>query len=433
MSRRTSRFDFSRRSFLRFGTASVAGLQLGSVLAAESLRGMSDQVGTANNVILIWLDGGPATIDMWDMKPDAPESIRGDFGAIDTKIEGMQVCEHMPKLAAVADRCSLIRSLTHTIAAHGPGREYLLRGNRPGPSVSYPSVGSLVTKLMPEPSGVPSYMTLGRIAGTDAGYLGAAHNPFIAGGFDRRRNEPPKPATTVSLPDGFTLDDLERRSKVLDEFDRGFAQLDDLAVPQTLGRFQERALDILRSDKTRVALDYSQEQELLEKRYGTRPLGIGALAARRLVEAGVRFVTLNLPGWDTHSGNFPQLENQLLPTLDQALAGLIEDLDERGMLDETMVVCGGEFGRTPAVNSSSGRDHWSRSMTYLVAGGGFPRGAIYGATDAKGYEPIEKPCSPDDLWATIVGKLGLDPHSHVQTQIGRPMMLFRDGEAFDFS
>jgi hypothetical protein len=427
---RTDCEGFHRRDFLKIGSAGLLGLTLPQLLRLEATAAAAAKRGKkAENVIMVWLAGGPATIDMWDLRPEAPEGIRGEFKAIDTAAEGIQICEHLPKMAAVMDKCTIVRSINHNIPAHGPGTVYMTTGNRPTPALQYPSLGSLCAKLLPTEPGVPSYVTMSNLRGGTAGgagFLGTAFNPFeVEGAADRGQLR----VRGVSLPPGFSVDELEDRNKLLQKFDDTFKDMDkgDLAIG--LDKFQQQALDILRSNKTKSAFDLSKESDSLKERYGRNPFGQSALAARRLIEGGVRFVTIGTGGWDTHGQNFQALKTRLLPQLDVTLAALIQDLDDKGLLDSTVVYCAGEFGRTPKINRNSGRDHWARSMAVVLAGGGFKRGFVYGSTDKEGMAPASDPCSPDDISATIFQALGVDPHQELMTNTGRPIQLFREGKA----
>jgi len=421
---------FHRRDFLKLGTAGLLGLGLADLLRLEARAGNAKRKATS--IIMLWLAGGPATIDMWDLKSDAPENIRGDFKPIDTSVKSVRICEFLPKTAKVMDQCTLVRSLHHNVAAHGPGTVYMTTGNRPTPALDYPSLGALASKLLPAPAGVPSYVafTGARENGFNgaAGYLGSAYNPFeVEGGANRMQLR----VQGVSLPDGFSVSDLEYRNRLLESFDEKFKALDDADLPASLDKFHQQALDILRSDKTKKAFDLEKEPKEVRERYGQDALGQSALAARRLVEAGVRFVTLGLGGWDTHAGNFRTLSTQLLPQLDGTLAALITDLNDKGLLDSTIVYCAGEFGRTPQINNASGRDHWARSMAVLLAGGGLPKGFVLGSTDARGMAPDADPCSPDDLSATIFHQLGVKPDHELTTSSGRPVAIFREGRVIE--
>jgi Protein of unknown function (DUF1501) len=379
----------------------------------------------------------PATIDMWDLKPGAAEGVRGEFRPISTSADGVQISEHLPLTARIANKCTVVRSLAHTIPSHGPVTVFMTTGNRPTPAVQYPSIGSLVTRLMPAAHGVPPFISFSEMRnGTAglAGYLGTAYNPFIVEGVGAApgcRGGAPAGSLQVrgiTLPTGFTLEQLENRDRLLQQFDQGLAAIDRNAdLVEGLDAFHQQALEILRSNSTRNAFDLNRESVQLRARYGNNPFGLGALAARRLVEAGVRFTTVSLGGWDTHGQNFNALRTRLLPQLDQTLSALIEDLDDRGMLDNTVVYCAGEFGRTPRINPNAGRDHWARSMAVLLAGGGFRRGYGHGTTDSQGMAPATDACTPDDIASTIFQCLGLDPHQELPTPIGRPIQLFREG------
>ncbi|HJZ55379.1 MAG TPA: DUF1501 domain-containing protein [Gemmataceae bacterium] len=417
-----------RRVFLKVGTAGLVGLNLADVLRAEA-RAADGRRAKATGVILVWLGGGPATIDMWDLKPDAPEEIRGEFKPIDTKASGVRICEHLPRVAEVMDRCALVRSLNHSITAHGPGAEYMATGHPPSAALQYPSLGALAAKLMPAEGGVPPYVALNGSAGFPgrAGFLGAAYGPFAVSTGDRGS---PK-VEGVALPDGFTPEQLTDRDQLRGAFDTRFRSLDEADLPAGLDRFQQQAVDILRSDRVRMAFDVSKEKDAVREAYGRSPFGQSTLTARRLVEAGARFVTVGLNGWDTHGGNFRTLRQQLLPELDRVLGALVGDLRDRGLLDTTLVYGAGEFGRTPRVNGNAGRDHWPRSMAVFLAGGGVKGGTVYGRTDAHGIAPDADPCSPADVSATVMHLLGIEPGREVRTATGRPLPVFRDGKVLD--
>jgi len=417
----------NRRAFLRVGTAGLAGLSLSAALRrahAAQAAPAAAAPAPAKNVIMLFLTGGPATIDMWDMKPDAPETIRGEFKPRETSLPGVQICEHMPSLARAMHRVALVRSLTHTIAEHSQGAAYVMTGNRPNPALEYPSLGSLAARLLAADSGVPPYATIGAIPSAGAGDLGSDLNPFEISMAGARRGEQQR-SDRLGLPDGFSVSDLERRERVLARLDERMRRY-DAELPWQLDRFQQQALDILRSDKINKALDVASLPPAEREPYGASPLGDSLLAARRLIGAGARFVTVGFGDWDTHANNFTRLRTTLLPELDRGLAALLGDLDQRGLLAETIVYCTGEFGRTPGVNGAAGRDHWARSMTALMAGGGL-RPGVYGATDPLGQEPSQDSCSPDDVSATIFHQLGFPPMHQVQNRAGRPIALFRNG------
>jgi len=433
---------FSRRDFIKVGSAGLLGLTLPQLLQLESqVKAQAPSARSTNrratSVIMVWLAGGPATIDMWDLRPDAPEGIRGEFREINTSAAGVRISEHLPQMARVMDRVSVIRSLAHGIPSHGPATVHMTTGNRPSPAIQYPALGSLVTRLMPAATGVPPYVSFTELrngSAGQAGYLGTGYNPFIVEGAPNQPARANSPTAAnlrvrgITLPTGFTLEQLENRDRLLRNFDAGFDNVERNAdLIGGLDAFHQQALEILRSTKTRDAFNLQQEPESLRQRYGQTAFGQGALAARRLIEAGVRFTTVSIGGWDTHGQNFNALRTRLLPQLDQVLSTLIQDLDDRGMLDSTIVYCAGEFNRTPRINQNAGRDHWARSMAAVVAGGGIRRGYAHGTTDTNGMAPATDPCTPDDVCATMFQQLGLDPHSELQTPTGRPMQLFREG------
>jgi uncharacterized protein (DUF1501 family) len=435
--RRTDCEGFHRRDFLTIGSAGALGLTLPGFLAAEA-RAKSSSTETkskAKGVILLWLAGGPATIDMWDNKPEAPEGIRGEFKSIDTNVSGIQVAETFPKMAQVCDKLSIVRSLYHTIPSHGPATVFMQTGNKPTAALQYPALGSLTAKLMKVETGIPPYVTFGDVRGGQAGlagYLGTGYNPFVIEGGAGRGGNGGFSVRGLTLKGSFTLDDLNKRDALLHKFDGGLAGLDQASdLVDGLDQFHQQAIEILKSDKTRKALDLSAEKQATRDLYGTTPFGQGALAARRLIEAGVRFATVSFGGWDTHSQTFNAHKTRLAPTTDMVIAALVKDLDDRGLLDSTIVMCAGEFGRTPKINKNTGRDHWARSMACVLAGGGFKRGYVHGSTDASGMAPAIDPVTPDDVSATIFRNLGLDPHMELQTPTGRPITLFREGKVVE--
>jgi uncharacterized protein (DUF1501 family) len=424
---------FHRRDFLKIGAGGLFGLTLPQLLRLEAQAAAPAGKRRASAVIMLWLGGGPSHQDMWDLKPDAPEGIRSQFKPISTKAAGVQISEHLPKCAAVADKMTIVRSLYHFIPSHGPATVHMTTGNKPTPALLYPALGSLAAKLLPAEQGVPPYVSFGEVRGNvgAAGYLGTAFNPFIVEGAANGKAGSLR-VRGIQLPGGFTLEELEDRDKLFKGFDETFRSIDKSAdLVEGLDTFHKQALEILRSDKTKKAFDLAQEKPEVRQRYGSTAFGQGALAARRLVEAGVRFVTISLGGWDTHGRNFDALSKRLLPQLDQTLSALVGDLDDRGMLGQTIVYCAGEFGRTPKINKNAGRDHWARSMAVVLAGGGFKRGYAHGSTDVQGMAPATEPCIPDDVSATLFRCLGIDPHRELSTATGRPIQLFREGRVID--
>jgi hypothetical protein len=416
---------FRRRDFLEVGSTALLGLNMADVLQVRARGGAMSPQRPARNCIFVWLAGGPATIDMWDLKPNAPSQIRGEFAPIASALRGLSICEFLPELAKVVNHCVLVRSVTHTLADHAPGTELVVTGHSPTAALAYPSVGSVASKLLAPKPGVPSYIALGENAPGGSGFLGSSASPLRVLPTDLkpgRRLEAP-----VSLPDGFTVNDLARRNALRRALDRQFAAWDGTSHARELSAFEGQALDILRADKTRRAFDLAAEPETVRIRFGNGWPGQALLAARRLVEAGVGFVTVSVSGWDTHANNFARLRLELLPQLDRALAALISDLHRSGMLKETLIYCAGEFGRTPYVNSQGGRDHWPRAMSVLLAGAGLPRGLIYGSTDEQGMEPDTCRCTPADINATLLSHLGVPNDASLTTPAGRPIRAFGEG------
>lgn len=432
---------FHRRNFLQIGAAGALGLTLPGILASEAKAakdGGSASKTKAKSVILVWLAGGPATIDMWDNKPDAPEGIRGEFKSIKTKADGIEFAETLPKMAEVADKLTVVRSLYHTVPSHGPATVWMTTGNKPTAALQYPALGSVSAKLLSVEKGIPPFVTFMDLRGGQAGtsgFLGTGYNPFLvegAGGGGKNGAAANFRLRGISLPNNLSLDDLDKKDKLLKTFDDGFRKIDqnsDLA--DGLDTFHQQALDILRSDKTKKAFDLASEPQKVRDSYGTGPLAASGLAARRLVQAGVRFVTIGMGGWDTHQKTFEAHKQRLMPGLDSGLAALIADLDANGLLDSTIVMCAGEFGRTPKVNKNAGRDHWARSMACVLAGGGFKKGFVYGATDKEGMAPDRDGCTPDDIAATVFTQLGVPHTTELQTPTGRPIQLFREGKVVE--
>jgi hypothetical protein len=442
---RTDCEGFHRRDFLSIGAAGALGLTLPGILAAEAKarsKNKDDETTgkpKAKSVILVWLAGGPATIDMWDNKPEAPEGIRGEFKSIKTAVDGIEIAETFPKVAAIADKATFVRSLYHTIPSHGPASVFMTTGNKPTAATQYPSLGSIAAKLLKTDAGIPPYVTFGDVRNGLvglSGYLGTGCNPFViegnGGGGKGGGGGNGFSVRGLTLKGTFTLEDLEKRDALLRKFDSGFEGVDKSNdIVDGLDTFHKQALEILKSDKTRKALDLAAEKQPTRELYGNTPFGQGALAARRLIEAGVRFATVSFGGWDTHGQTFNAHKTRLAPNTDTVLSALIKDLDDRGILDSTIVMCAGEFGRTPKINKNAGRDHWARSMACVLAGGGFKRGYVHGSTDASGMAPATEPCTPDDVASTIFHNLGIEPNTELQTPTGRPMQLFREGKVIE--
>ena len=416
----------SRRSALQVGALGSLGLGLPGMLQLDAAE---DSPTKGRNAIFIFLTGGQSHIDTWDLKPDAGE-LRGEFDSIETTVPGYRVCEHMPHLARQVDKFAVLRSVSHSQGAHSPGQRYLQTGNRKIPSLEYPDYGAVVAKEHRAPKGIPSYTLLpgggSNSATYSSGYLGVAHGPFTALGDPNDKNYSVR---ALATPEGSTLDELEKRRRLLSKVDTAFSNV-DVRNPELTGmnRSYEQAFEILQSTAVRKAFEMNAEPDALRGKYGRHTFGQSCLLARRLVEAGSRCVSIYNGGWDTHQDNFTDLKNKLLPPWDQGLAALIEDLADRGLLENTVVWCTGEFGRTPKINGmGAGRDHWARAMSMLYAGCGIRGGHIIGETDKTAAEPTTDPYSPDDAAASFYHAIGIDPHKEYHTRDGRPVMVVQNG------
>lgn len=419
----------TRRNVLKAGLLGGMGISLANLLRWEA-QGAIASGDSGKNAIFIYLPGGQSHHDTWDMKPDSKdEMVRGEFKPIDTNLPGLQVCEHMPNLARQAGKFALLRSVCHTLAAHAPGQQYMRSGNKPSPALEYPNHGSIVAKEHAAPVGIPPYVSL-PVSRTNGGvetpgYLGVKYSSFAV-------NEDPNLAEfsvrALATPDGLTLDRIEKRVKFMRGLDTAFRNV-ELHSQQLEGMdsFYHQAYDILRSSKAREAFDLNSVPDKQRERYGRTSFGQALLLARRLVEVGVRCVAVDFGSWDTHRDNFKSLKENLLPPFDQGVAALLEDLHQTGLLDNTVVWCTGEFGRTPKINDNAGRDHWARAMSMIMAGGGIKPGQVIGETDENAAEPIDNPYSPDDAAASFMHALGIDHKKEYHTPTGRPVMISRDG------
>jgi hypothetical protein len=417
----------SRREVLRLGSLGFLGLGLDEWFRLRAQAG-SDSSARVKNCILIWLAGGPSHLDTFDPKPTAAADVRGEFKPIATSVPGLQISEVLPNLARVMNRVTLVRSMTSPESDHGRASTHLLTGYRPSPATEYPGYGSVVAKAREAKRGMlPPYVAVPNppIAGL-SGYLTPAYDPFEASGDP---NQPGFRVRNLTPPDRLTLQRLLRRRgmvKSLDDFAR-----DVPATPLTTSRdqFAEQAYALMTSSAAHAAFQMGDEPDKLREKYGRTTLGQSLLLARRLVEAGVSFVTVNdrgtgVLGWDTHQQNFPTIKNTLAPPLDKGVAALIEDLTERGLIEDTLVVMMGEFGRTPKINGMAGRDHHGRANSILLFGAGIPAGLVLGRTDPGGDAPVERPVTPADLAWVLFHRLGIDPETtKFETPDGRPIRL----------
>ncbi len=444
----------SRRDFLRvgmLGAGSAMGLALSDVLRAQASNARTGRNQTnETSVIILWMRGGPSHIDMWDMKPDAPAEYRGEFRPINTPATGIQICEHLPKSAAIMRHWSIVRSMHHRKEdgnADHTGGDLICFTGYPSGNVQatgganfYPSCGSVVKRqLQHQNTALPAYVMVPRmVPGTDAGYLGNAYRPF-------ETLADPASDTAFSVPNlqlarGVSVGRIARRRQLLSDFDTLHREIDRSRTMEAMDAYDQQAWEMITGPAAREAFDLDSEPERIRERYGIFPRyrstrvnaggdapnwGQRVLLARRLVEAGVRLVTVDCRWWDTHEDNFWSLKNAFLPRWDAAYSALIEDLRLRGLLDRTLVVAWGEMGRTPRINTRQGndkpgRDHWPKAMSVALAGGGIHGGRIVGSTNSKGEAPKDNPKVPQDVLATIYRHLGVDTTASYIDTTGRP-------------
>lgn len=423
----------SRRSMLKVGALSFGSLGLSNWLRGSAAAAQAGRPTRDLSVILLWQGGGPSHMDMWDLKPQAPAEFRGTFNPISTSVPGYQVGEHMPKIAKVCDKLCVIRSCTHPDAGHESATHMLLTGYKPTndiPAQEVPSYGSIVAKEKgPREAGYPAYVAVPQgPRSSAAAYLGVAYNPFCT--MDDPSNEKFK-VRNLQLPGDVSMSQLEHRMSMLKHFDTIRRDVDASGVLAGMDTFSQQAWELVTSPKVQDAFDITKEDAALRDRYGRHKMGQGMLLARRLVEAGVRFVTVDTGGWDTHANNFETLKTKKLPEFDAAYSSLIDDLDQRGRLDSTLVLAWGEFGRTPRINPGSGRDHWSNVFTAVMAGGGLKRGVILGESDVRAEFPKERPTSPQDVLATMYHQLGINRHKSYVNDANRPVEILNYGDPID--
>lgn len=417
----------SRRDFLRVGALSTAGFTLANYLKLAE----AGEIGTAAKgkaAIFIDLNGGPSHIDSFDPKPNAPDDIRSKFKTISTNVSGIQVCEHLPKLAKCADKFAILRGVSHTLAAHRLGSEYVNTGSRPLASLEYPGYGAVISKEMPVAADLPPFVSIPR-GNQRSGFLGIQYAPMNTGATPVAGQ--PFAVRGISLGSGMTVETIERRQGLLADLDQAFKHMDeDDQLLEGLDRFNEKAFDMIKSPRAREAFDISREQTTFAQQFDADPFSQSCLLAIRLIEAGVRFVSLSLGGWDTHTDNFSKLSTKLLPQLDAGLSSLYNGLTQRGLLESTSVMATGEFGRTPKINDRSaegGRDHYPRCMFMLMAGGGMRGGQVIGESDDTASGPLHDAITPDDAAASFYHSLGINPAQEFHTETGRPITLVRDG------
>jgi Protein of unknown function (DUF1501) len=441
-------FSPDRRSFVKAGILGATGLSLSELLRHEAAAASAGKTVRQPSVIILWMRGGPSHIDMWDPKPDAPAEVRGLFGVKPTKVPGIVLSDMLPQTGAIMDKWSLIRSLHHPVFAdHTSGDHVCFTGQAPinRAENEFPSCGSIVSKqLGHQAPTMPSYVMIPKYTpGVGSAYLGIAHKPFetIA--------DPAQPGPfrlpNFELPQGVTLERTGGRRQLLAGFDQLRREVDQTGQADAMDRIQQRAWDILTSQATRNAFDLDKEPQAVRERYGFLPefdpkasdrcscpaWSQRVLLARRLVEAGVRLVTVDCRWWDTHVKGFESLKLGFLPRWDQVYRALIEDLEERGLLESTLVIAWGEMGRTPVVNGNAGRDHWPACMGAALAGGPIQGGRVFGASDAKGAYPKTNPRTPNDVLATMYHHMGIDTEVQYVDNTGRPHQVLPFGKRID--
>lgn len=428
----------SRRSSLQlglttlFGGGLVHGLRLQGEAAPSGAAHATASMGKAKSCILVWLDGGPSHYETFDPKPTAPAEIRGEFDPIATRLPGVQFSHHLRKLADIADKYSVIRSIRHNQGNHGAGNHYMMTGAPPripvgcGAFVSFhPSLGSTTAFSRTHNSGLPSYFSLPKMTRSGGpNFLGAEFAPFVV---SDNPNSSSFRVRDVALPVGLTDARFSRRNDLRGLVDK-MVRLNDKAAADPvngLDRYYAQGHKLVTSSNAQKAFDIEEESDSIRDEYGRNTFGQRALLARRLVEAGVPFITLNEGGWDHHRDIFNSL-NKRMPHIDNTVATLITDLERRGLLESTLVLVLGEFGRTPKINDRGGRDHWANAMSVLMAGAGTPGGTIVGATDRSGYSAVDRVLSPENFVSTVYSKLGIDPGQILYTPQGRPVHLVSD-------
>ena len=408
----------NRRGFIQSG--SVFGITLPALLANQAGE------AKAKSLIHIYLPGGMATQEAWDPKPFSPLEYRGPFSAIDTNVTGLRFSETMKDMAKVADKITVIHSMTHGEAAHDRGTQNMFTGYKPSPALKYPSFGAVVSHELGARKDMPPYICIPKLPNphANAGYLSPAYGPFGLGS---------DPASAdfkvrdIALPDGISEERFMKRRSLLDIVDSGFNGAESSKQLEAMNSFYQDAYGMISSPKARAAFDINKELDKTKRKYGENTAGMRMLMARRLIESGVRLVTLTYGGWDHHNNILKSFGDKNGPELDRALAALITDLDDRGLLDETLVMVSSEFGRTPKINTNAGRDHWPRVFSTVLAGGGIKRGYVHGASDALATEPEDSPVTVMDFASTIYHQLGIDPHKRLMAPGSRPVDIVNNG------
>ena len=426
----------ARRDFIQLGVGGVLGLGMGDLISlrADAAKAAGKTSPDNVNCILVWLDGGPTHFETFDPKPDAPSDVRGEFNPIPTNVAGVQFCETVPRLASSLDKMAIVRSICHKDPNHGGGNHYMMTGAPTpipvncGSSVSFhPSFGSMVSHVRGVKDGLPSYATLPRKS-RSAGphFLGGQHSPFV---IDGDPNKEGYRVRDVVLPKSISEGRANNRIELRASLDRMLRIADASAADPAIDfdTFYQQGIDLISSKEAQSAFDIDMESKKVRELYGRNDFGQRLLLARRLSEVGVSFVTVYNGGWDHHTKIFQDGFKKKINTVDQGMSALINDLHERGQLDNTLVLLLGEFGRTPKINKDAGRDHWPHAMSVLVAGAGVPAGQIIGETDVKGYYASDKIYAPEDFACSIYTKMGINPKMILHTNTGRPLPIVNGG------
>lgn len=416
----------NRREFLSVGAMGMLGLTLGDLLRMESQAAESGPLkGKAKSVLHIFLPGGMAHQESFDPKPYAPIEYRGSFGVSQTSIPGEVFCESVPEIAKIANKLTIVRSMTHGEAAHERGTHNMFTGYRPSPALIYPSLGSVVSHEFGPRENLPPYVCIPNQPNPYAGpgYMSSSFGPFSLGADPASRRFRVR---DLSLPGGVDEARFTRRRTALEAVNAHFEAAEGADAVAAMDTFYDRAYAMISSQKAREAFNLDAEPDSVRDEYGRNEAGQRLLMARRLVQAGVRVVAVTYGGWDFHTNIVPQTRS-IMPNLDKAVAALINDLERTGMLEETIVMVSSEFGRTPKINGDAGRDHWPKVFSVLLAGGGFPKGKIFGASDATAAEPDVEPIEPPDLFATIYHLLGIEYEKRLMAPGNRPIDIVRGG------
>ncbi|HUJ22225.1 MAG TPA: DUF1501 domain-containing protein [Bryobacteraceae bacterium] len=423
--------DFDRRAFLKVGSLSLFGIMgYGDILR---LRAQSPAPAKRDlSVIHLLLSGGISQVDSWDPKPDADSKYRSQFKPIETNVSGIRISEHLALTAKHADKFVIIRSMTHKLVSHESALALICSGHEPLGTIQFPAMQTVVSKELGPRTDLPPAVSIPIVTGSweKSGFLSTKYNPFNAG----NPNVSNYKVRDLDLPMGVDWARMDRRRSLLAVVDEEFRRMDTTGISESMDSYYQTAFTLMHSAQAKKAFQIENEPESMRDRYGRTSLGQGALLARRLVEAGVRFVTVSrgFNTFDHHKNIFPLLQNVFLPELDRAYSALLEDLGQRGMLDSTVVIVTGEFGRTPEINAGGGRDHWPNAFSLTISGGGITGGRVYGATDEKGGFVKDNPVQVADLAATLYRKLGIDPDKEYISNIGRPVKIGNNGKPMDF-